>query len=1005
MDDKKDTIGNEDTGSSTVTNSLINSVKGEVIQDKILASSEDLGAGPESSNIPTPSNVVTGGVTNTAEIMATKSNNIPSLSEIRTNSGTAPTSAAAGIQNSESVFKVPKKIVPGEIKIPDSNKSRQLQSDYEAGNENGSGIKLNKNAITNLNKSLKAKQKIINTKEPHPKNSTIISEILNTSPSAAAFPNNISNENELESLPTVTGTGTANPVASSTASISDHGVNSKTTTAKEKKRLANQNSTRTDFFAAKLASAVDDVESSDSDETFVYETNVPSYENNTISNGMQAGPNGHLANSNNVNTVLSSPRTENVSRNGSVMNAPGIVNNIHSPPQVILGDPSMQDTPISASKTDSIQSLRSIKFPKTATSVGNGQVPKLSNSHTEPSNKDITTISGKERPPTQRSNSIYSVVHPTLRGTDDVNKLQYPIQFHDQDTNLQHSPTSSAFMDTLHSVNSVSTTHYPNDIPPNVSGPGLGLFDTRSSYQPSNTAVTSINDGYTNDDRYSSEDVDEDAEVIDDANSTEGDFYGTDSNGIATANSTLNGGNIALEDTQATIANTNNTNTNTNNTNNNNLNGAATFGEKIASTNSMTSKGKKNTKSTTTSSSKLRSTTSKLFDKKGSQPRRYSIIPDDIDIEDFDDELIYYDNNVRFPYNNNHSIGTNQYSENSPLMNQGGRIPHYRSLNLNPPNGKRLSQQKGKRYLSSGPGLPHQASNIGSPVNEGNSPHPNNDIFPFPYPDPNQPYYYDFDEFDEASHSDSLEHNHLHTLGRKSARNISAYGHPHLSATNGHFILPRKKSSLEGAKVNCIKSFIYTLISILTVLSVGFIMGFVLATTKELTHVNITTINNALVSQDELVFNIIVEAYNPGWFSVDVSEVELDIFAKSGYLPDEGSDVINDFVVETVLLGSVYSLESPMTFRGGFFNREPLKQHAEMKLITPGKNLSTVALLRTSNTTDPSPPDNSKKWEIISKNPFDIIVRGILKYKLPMTSNSKSVVVKKTAYVDPTGPV
>lgn len=120
---------------------------------------------------------------------------------------------------------------------------------------------------------------------------------------------------------------------------------------------------------------------------------------------------------------------------------------------------------------------------------------------------------------------------------------------------------------------------------------------------------------------------------------------------------------------------------------------------------SLTSKvtSKKNFKSST-SSSKLRSTTSKLFDKKGSQPRRYSIIPDDIDIEDFDDELIYYDNNIRFPYNNsNQSNLTNNvnFNDSVPSINHNHRIPHYRSLNLNFL-GKRNNNLKNKRYLSAG---------------------------------------------------------------------------------------------------------------------------------------------------------------------------------------------------------------------------------------------------------------------------------------------------------------
>ena len=47
-----------------------------------------------------------------------------------------------------------------------------------------------------------------------------------------------------------------------------------------KKKISKQNSTKTDFFAARLASAVDDIESSDSDETFIYENNDTELDDN-----------------------------------------------------------------------------------------------------------------------------------------------------------------------------------------------------------------------------------------------------------------------------------------------------------------------------------------------------------------------------------------------------------------------------------------------------------------------------------------------------------------------------------------------------------------------------------------------------------------------------------------------------------------------------------------------------------------------------------------------------
>ena len=110
----------------------------------------------------------------------------------------------------------------------------------------------------------------------------------------------------------------------------------------------------------------------------------------------------------------------------------------------------------------------------------------------------------------------------------------------------------------------------------------------------------------------------------------------------------------------------------------------------------------------------------------------------------------------------------------------------------------------------------------------------------------------------------------------------------------------------------------------------------------------------------------------------------------------EGLEKTN--TVETVLLGTVTNLESPMTFAGGFFTREFTSQNGEIKLLRPGRNLTSLEFDKNRNESE---PDNSDKWEIIAKNPFDLIVRGILKYNLPMSKVTKSVVVSKVGYIDP----
>ena len=66
------------------------------------------------------------------------------------------------------------------------------------------------------------------------------------------------------------------------------------------------------------------------------------------------------------------------------------------------------------------------------------------------------------------------------------------------------------------------------------------------------------------------------------------------------------------------------------------------------------------------------------------------------------------------------------------------------------------------------------------------------------------------------------------------------------------------------------------------------------------------------------------------------------------------------------------------------------------------KIAASIALLKSTTSNDTNDNDNSKKWEIISSNPFDLIITGVLKYDLPFSRTSRSVVVRKTGYIDPT---
>lgn len=827
---------------------------------------------------------------------------------------------------------------PGSVSTPNSGPASALPGNEQP---NAGPSVINKQLLSKLNKTLKEKQKVIQNKESHTKNPTLIQDILTTLPLVAAFPHNSTSSNITQG---------AEPgrsiLPSLEANNDDHAHEAETgpaaAIAKEPevkknkiKRIAKQNSTRTDFFAAKLASAVDDVSSSNSDETFVYENNVNDFDDETnlgLQSGMTGGvPNSGMVNggdesvglTNNVDNINQVPPSihlvnDNISVAGSLRNATPLELSINSPttePKRELEEPTKTDQ----HRAESIHSLQLSKWNLRNTLNANTTPPSVSNARLH---HPSTLAHGESS--SQFLNPYFDNLMRDASNKAARRKSSLQSLISEDKSYLQRLPV-------LHYSDPNHTTHH------NSYGAGVHLLSTNRN-ETYNEANFSYDEG---------EGETLSAEL--DAASSQADenLIYTDTHLHNTITSPTDG---MLKPDSALVT------------------------------------GKHDLKKTraSTTLSKLRSTTSKLFDKKGAQPRRYSTIPDDIDIEDFDDELIYYDNNnIRFPYNSQNG------NESSSLLGGSHRLPHYRSLNLNFNNKRQASNGRNKRYTSLGyvPASQPMAQN-------GNK---NNDIFPFPYSESNQKYYYDFDEYDEEAGE------HVPVKGIPMGRN-------QLSPNNTHFFLPRKVShdNLEDSKVRCFKSFIYTLISITCILAIGFVLGFLLASTKDLNNLSIVSIDNALVSQDELVFSIVVEALNPGWFTVAIEDVEIDIFAKSGYLGAPG-----ELSVETVLLGSVSSFESPLVFEGSFFNREVIQQRGDIKLVGPGKNLTgsndPMQLvmgykLKTYDKPDPHGPDNSEKWAIISKHPFDLILRGVLKYNLPMTSTVKAAVVNKIGYVDPSSP-
>lgn len=777
---------------------------------------------------------------------------------------------------------------------------------------------INKQLLSKLNKSLKEKQKVISAKELHVRNPTLIQDVMspnlqqsfNVSGSSSSeigiAPSNIPLNESMD-------LDRADPDINS----SNGGLGKDDASVKAKsKQVAKQNSTRTDFFAAKLAIAVDDVESSDSDETFIYETNVNEYGENEPAGLPPTIPNEEqkrVDRSSNTDTASqipsqTQPANDTSSLSGSVRVTSGIGSHANSPTTEIRRDDDLYSfmTPLtqpSVTKAESIHSLQSLKY--NLRNTFNTTPPAITNGRSQSVN-----------------HSSHSTENPVFSNP----------YF---DNHQRDSPKGSA----------------RDGVSPITSGDEKNIRYSISHYGDSTLLPYRMNENLTNEHNIN--------EPFADGN------YSYDEDDGVSGDDASSHGDINLVCTDVNASNV-----------------LASSVQRPNDLVSVSSKAKKNKSST--NSSKLRSTTSKLFDKKGAQPRRYSTIPDDIDIEDFDDELIYYDNNnIRFPYGNHNEIS----NETSSLVS-GPKIPHYRSLNLNFGTRKPSKHIKGQRYLSLG--------YVPSPQTNGNK---RNDIFPFPYLE-NEPPYLDFDEYDEDPE-----------MGKQDLRSKRIASN-RTNFSSGSHMIPRYSSQdlKKGGRGTLFKTVMFFFVAISFILSLGFALGFLLASTKNLSNVSIVSIENPLVSQDELVFSIVVEALNPGWFTISITDLELDIFAKSGYLGDESIESS----LETVLLGSVLNFESAVNFEGLFFHRKLSRHTGEIKLVSPGKNITSSKLNNLDfnaqstfiNTLEGSStqPDNSEKWAIISKHPFDLILRGVLKYNLPLTSAQRTVVVNKVGYVDPSVP-
>ncbi|KAI9688286.1 MAG: hypothetical protein M1820_010298 [Bogoriella megaspora] len=234
------------------------------------------------------------------------------------------------------------------------------------------------------------------------------------------------------------------------------------------------------------------------------------------------------------------------------------------------------------------------------------------------------------------------------------------------------------------------------------------------------------------------------------------------------------------------------------------------------------------------------------------------------------------------------------------------------------------------------------------------------------------------------------------------------------------------------------------IIAVMMILVIIGVFGFLFSTTKPLYDVSIREIQNVLASEQELMLDLLVEAVNPNIMQVQITDMDINLFAKSKHIgseppsdpestrhrshwrrfdadslvsnddnwskrpsrqsevasgwppfwgdPHDGADHGTDPMPDpsgdssTMLLGRIFHFDSGLQFDGTPLKRELKQSVGELRLAKPGNKTEA---------------GGSARWEKVLNYPFELIVRGVLKYQLPLTGKPKTVAIGRSVVVHP----
>ncbi|KAE9981851.1 hypothetical protein BLS_006917 [Venturia inaequalis] len=219
------------------------------------------------------------------------------------------------------------------------------------------------------------------------------------------------------------------------------------------------------------------------------------------------------------------------------------------------------------------------------------------------------------------------------------------------------------------------------------------------------------------------------------------------------------------------------------------------------------------------------------------------------------------------------------------------------------------------------------------------------------------------------------------------------------------------------------------------------VVAFLFAISTPLSNVRMVEIQAVLASEQELMFDIVVESENPNLLPITIADTDFSVFARSKYVgsekwwrehgdesmpplerttrrrnrigtkssdqvtgeswwnpkpedkeepwtpfpePDDTED--HEGVRPTMVLGRIYKLETPLSFDGSFWKKHKHVSTATLRLLKPGNSTEMGGTAR---------------WERVLLHPFDLIVRGSLKYNIPLGGHSYAVAVSNEVTIHP----